>query len=132
VLQGDHSVKMQTVKQGPSTGTNVAILSGLTLGQTVITEGADNLEDGSKVVLPGEKPQFQRQKKGGFFSWLFGGGSGGGGEGGAGHRRQGGGDNATDNAAAASDQGNGANANATGEHKGGHRHHRQQGGDSGQ
>ena len=130
VLQGDHSVKMQTVKQGPSTGTNVAILSGLALGQTVITEGADNLEDGSKVVLPGEKPQFQRQKKGGFFSWLFGGGSGGGGEGGAGHRRQGGGDNATDNAAAASDQGNGANA--TGEHKGGHRHHRQQGGDSGQ
>jgi multidrug efflux system membrane fusion protein len=75
VLQDDHTVKMQTVKQGPANGANVAILSGLTVGQTVITEGADNLEDGSKVVLPGEKPAFQRQKKGGLFSWLFGGGS---------------------------------------------------------
>ena len=125
VLQGDHSVKMQPVKQGPSTGTNVAILSGLTLGQTVITEGADNLEDGSKVVLPGEKPQFQRQKKGGLFSWLFGGGSASGGQ----HRRQNGGDNPSD----ASGQGNSADTNASGAsgRKGGH-HRRQQGGDSSQ
>ena len=124
VLQGDHTVKMQTVKQGPSTGTNVAILSGLTIGQTVITEGADNLEDGSKVVLPGEKPAFQRQKKGGLFSWLFGGSSS---EGSGGHKRQGGGDNAAD----ASDQGNAADTNASaGAHKGGHRH--KQGGDSSQ
>lgn len=72
VLQADRTVKMQTVKQGPGKGASVAILSGLRLGQTVITEGADNLEDGSKVVLPGERPHFQRQKKGGFFSWLFG------------------------------------------------------------
>jgi len=130
VLQGDHTVKMQAVKQGPSTGTNVAILSGLTMGQTVITEGADNLEDGSKVVLPGEKPQFQRPKKGGFFSWLFGGGSSGG-EAGGGHHRRGGGDNASDNAAGASDQGNSADTNTAGAHKGGHRH-RQQGGDGSQ
>lgn len=126
VLQGDHTVKMQTVKQGPSAGANVAILSGLALGQTVITEGADNLEDGSKVVLPGEKPQFQRQKKGGLFSWLFGSNS----RGGSGqHHRQGGADNASD----ASGQGNGADANssAPGVHKGG-RHRRQQGGDSSQ
>jgi len=127
VLQGDHTVKMQAVKQGPSSGANVAVLSGLTLGQTVITEGADNLEDGSKVVLPGEKPQFQRQKKGGLFSWLFG-GAGSEGQGGR-HRRQGGGDNASD----ASGQGNSADANASGEagHKGDHRH-RRQGGDSSQ
>ena len=126
VLQGDHTVKMQTVKQGPSTGTNVAILSGLAMGQTVITEGADNLEDGSKVVLPGEKPQFQRQKKGGFFSWLFGGSSSGSGEG-SGHHRQGSGDNASDNAADASDQGNSADSNAAGAHKGGHHRHKQSG-----
>jgi len=122
VLQGDHTVKMQAVKQGPSTGTNVAILSGLTPGQTVITEGADNLEDGSTVVLPGEKPQFPRQKKGGFLSWLFGG------SGGSGHRRPGEGDNA----ASASEQGNHADANSSGgARKGGH-HRRGQGGDSSQ
>ena len=81
VLQPDHTVKIQIIKQGPANGANVAVLSGLAIGQTVITEGADNLEDGSKVVLPGEKPQFQRPKKGGFFSWLFGGSGGGGAEG---------------------------------------------------
>ena len=126
VLQGDHTVKMQVVKQGPSTGTNVAILSGLTLGQTVITEGADNLEDGSKVVLPGERPQFQRQKKGGLFSWLFGSGNS---EAGRGqHSRMGGADNA-----AGGGQGNGQDANASGpgQHGGGHRR-RQPGGNAGQ
>ncbi|MBW8745411.1 MAG: efflux RND transporter periplasmic adaptor subunit [Sphingomonas sp.] len=127
VLQGDHTVKMQPVKQGPSTGTNVAILSGLTPGQTVITEGADNLEDGSKVVLPGERPQFQRPKKGGFFSWLFG-GSGGGGE--EGHRR--GGQNGGDNAAGASGPGNDAATNGSGQggQRGSHRH--RQGGNGSQ
>jgi multidrug efflux system membrane fusion protein len=106
VLQGDHTVKIQTVKQGPASGTNVAILSGAKIGQTVITEGADNLEDGSTVMLPGEKPKFQRQKKSGLFGWLFGSGqsagagpgggnaSGDGNSSGGGqrrHRRQGGG-----------------------------------------
>ena len=123
VLQGDHTVKMQPVKQGPSSGTNVAMLSGLTIGQTVITEGADNLEDGSKVVLPGERTQFQRPKKGGFFSWLFGGSGGGGGEG----RR--GGQNGGDNASGP--PGNGAdNGSSPGAHRGGHR--RRQGGDNSQ
>jgi multidrug efflux system membrane fusion protein len=118
VLQGDHTVKMQTVKQGPSAGTNVAILAGLKPGQTVITEGADNLEDGSTVVLPGERPQFQRQKKSGLFSWLFGGGGGN-----KGQRRPGGGDNAP---AAGQPDGSG---NASG----GTRHHRgRQGSGSGQ
>ena len=74
VLQPDRTVKMQMVKQGPADGANVAILSGLRVGETVITEGADNLEDGSKVVLPGERPQFSRRKKSGFFASLFGGG----------------------------------------------------------
>ena len=126
VLQGDHTVKMQPVRQGPSTGTNVAILSGLALGQTVITEGADNLEDGSKVVLPGEKPQFQRQKKGGLFSWLFGGGSGGRERGQ--HQRQGGGDNA----AGAAGQGNSAGADGAGAGRHGAGHRRQPGGSGGQ
>jgi multidrug efflux system membrane fusion protein len=123
VLQGDHTVKTQTVTQGPSTGTQVAILSGVTIGQTVITEGADNLEDGSKVVLPGERPQFQRQKKSGLFSWLFGGGNEQSGSTGR-HKRQGTGDNA---AGAAGDHGNGNSQGANGGHR-----RRRQGGDSSQ
>uniref|UniRef100_UPI001575AE8A efflux RND transporter periplasmic adaptor subunit n=1 Tax=Sphingomonas bacterium TaxID=1895847 RepID=UPI001575AE8A len=78
VLQPDHTVKLTPVKTGFANGTQIAILSGLTIGQTVVTEGADNLDDGSKVTLPGEKSQFGgRQKQQGFFARLFGGGSGG-------------------------------------------------------
>jgi multidrug efflux system membrane fusion protein len=32
------------------------IVSGLEAGETVITEGADRLSDGAKVMLPGDKP----------------------------------------------------------------------------
>ena len=79
LLQPDKTVKLQTVKTGPSVGDKIAIIAGVKTGDTVITEGADNLEDGSKVMLPGDRPNFQRpQKSGGMFGWLFGrGGSGG-------------------------------------------------------
>jgi multidrug efflux system membrane fusion protein len=63
VLQGDQTVKMQVVKTGPMIGQIIAILSGLTGSESVVSAGADGLEDGSKVRLPGK-----------------GGGSGGGGQ----------------------------------------------------
>lgn len=75
LLQPDKTVKMQLVKLGPAAGTNIAILSGVAVGQTVVTEGADNLDDGSKVTLPGDRPQHRRAEKKGFFARLFGGGS---------------------------------------------------------
>jgi multidrug efflux system membrane fusion protein len=144
VLQGDHTVKMQSVKQGPADGTNVAILSGLTVGQTVITEGADNLEDGSKVMLPGERPNFPRRKQGGFFSWLFGskGGQGGpggpdgaggpgGSGGGHGQWRHGQGGQGGQGGGEGGDNGAGGPGGGPGQHHGGHRHH-QQGGGGGQ
>ncbi len=109
VLQADHTVKLRIVKQGPANGSSVAILSGIAIGQTVITEGADNLEDGAKVTLPGEKPKFQRQKKTGLFGWLFGG-----------------------SASAGTGQG-GGNASGDGNSSGGgQRRHRQQGGGNSQ
>jgi multidrug efflux system membrane fusion protein len=74
VLQADKSVKLTLVKTGPAIGSDVAILAGVAVGQTVITEGADSLDDGSKVMLPGDRPQGQRPKSQGFFSRLFGGG----------------------------------------------------------
>jgi multidrug efflux system membrane fusion protein len=75
-LQPDKTAKLQVVKTGPSNGTRIAVISGVKTGETVITEGADSLDDGSPVMLPGDRrPQRDRQR-GGFFSRLFGGGSG--------------------------------------------------------
>jgi multidrug efflux system membrane fusion protein len=55
VVQGDHTVKIAIVKTGPSDATRTAILSGLQKGQVVVSEGADGLDDGSAVKLPGDK-----------------------------------------------------------------------------
>ena len=54
----DRTAKLSVVKTGPSSGGKTVILSGVKLGDTVITEGADRVDDGSKVMLPGDKPRF--------------------------------------------------------------------------
>ncbi|MBC2665266.1 efflux RND transporter periplasmic adaptor subunit [Novosphingobium flavum] len=54
VLQPDQTVKLVVVRTGPMAGQNIAILAGLTGSETVVTAGADGLEDGSKVRLPGK------------------------------------------------------------------------------
>ncbi|MEO8925645.1 MAG: MdtA/MuxA family multidrug efflux RND transporter periplasmic adaptor subunit, partial [Caulobacteraceae bacterium] len=56
VLQSDKTVKAASVKVGPGTAETVSIVSGLNLGQTVITEGGDRLREGGRVTLPGQKP----------------------------------------------------------------------------
>lgn len=52
----DHTVSMRTVVTGPTDGNDIAITKGLTPGETVVTDGADQLRDGAQVLLPGEKP----------------------------------------------------------------------------
>jgi membrane fusion protein, multidrug efflux system len=78
VLQPDKTAKVVQVKVGPSLGEVASIASGVQPGDTVITEGGDQLRDGSRVVLPGDRPQArERPRKGGLFGWLgtlFGGG----------------------------------------------------------
>ena len=54
VYQPDHTVKLQVVKTGPIVGQQIAILAGVKQGDTVVTAGADGLEDGAKVRLSGE------------------------------------------------------------------------------
>lgn len=54
VVQPDSTVKLVVVKQGPSESGKTAILSGLRPGQIVVSEGADGLDNGSKVRLPGQ------------------------------------------------------------------------------
>lgn len=56
IVNPDHTVTMRTVTTGPTDGQNIAILKGLTPGLTVVTDGADQLKDGAKVLLPGEQP----------------------------------------------------------------------------
>ncbi|HET8744140.1 MAG TPA: efflux RND transporter periplasmic adaptor subunit, partial [Ramlibacter sp.] len=56
VLQQDHTVKQRPVVRGEPLGDRVQIVSGLAIGERVITEGADRLRDGSHVQLPGEAP----------------------------------------------------------------------------
>src|SRR5579883_2013107 len=56
IVNPDHTVAMRTVTTGPTDGNNIAIMKGLTPGETVVTDGADQLRDGASVLLPGEKP----------------------------------------------------------------------------
>jgi multidrug efflux system membrane fusion protein len=55
VLNSDRTVSVRTVTRGQSTVDQTAV-TGVKAGETVITEGADRLKDGAKVVLPGDKP----------------------------------------------------------------------------
>jgi multidrug efflux system membrane fusion protein len=57
VLNGaERTVSLRLVKRGPATVDKVVIASGLKAGERVITEGADRLKDGARVVLPGDAP----------------------------------------------------------------------------
>lgn len=56
VNSSDSTVSVRVVKTGPSDGQRTAILSGLELGETVVTDGVDRLYDGAKVQLPGKPP----------------------------------------------------------------------------
>jgi multidrug efflux system membrane fusion protein len=57
VVQQDRTVKMQPVVRGQPLGDRVQIVSGLQLGDRVVTEGADRLRDGGRVTLPGDAPR---------------------------------------------------------------------------
>lgn len=50
------TVALRTVKRGQATVDKVQVVSGLKVGEQVITEGADRLRDGASVVLPGDRP----------------------------------------------------------------------------
>jgi membrane fusion protein, multidrug efflux system len=54
----EKTVALRPVKRGQATADKVEITSGLAVGEQVITEGADRLKDGARVMLPGDKPAF--------------------------------------------------------------------------
>jgi multidrug efflux system membrane fusion protein len=51
VLKPDSTVHVQQVVTGTQDGANVAVKSGLSVGQQVVTEGLDRLGEGSKVEI---------------------------------------------------------------------------------
>lgn len=64
VLNQDMTVKSTPVVVGVTTDDTTVINSGLSVGQTVITEGTDKLTDGASVTLPGQAPANNPAKPG--------------------------------------------------------------------
>jgi multidrug efflux system membrane fusion protein len=55
VLQTDRTVKSRAVRTGVIHEQQIVVSSGLKVGETVITEGADGLNDGARVMMAGAK-----------------------------------------------------------------------------
>jgi multidrug efflux system membrane fusion protein len=56
LVNPDSTVSVRPVKLGVTDGERQGIVSGLTPGDTVVTDGVDRLRDGAKIVLPGAQP----------------------------------------------------------------------------
>jgi multidrug efflux system membrane fusion protein len=56
IVKPDSTVAAQPVTLGPSQGQRVAVTKGLEPGQIVVTDGADRLKDGAKVVVNERTP----------------------------------------------------------------------------
>ena len=52
----ERTVALRPIKRGLAAADKVQVMSGLNAGEQVITEGADRLRDGAKVMLPGDRP----------------------------------------------------------------------------
>jgi multidrug efflux system membrane fusion protein len=52
VVNPDSTVKMRAVSVGPTSADLVSIKTGLTAGESVVVDGADQLRDGARVTLP--------------------------------------------------------------------------------
>lgn len=56
IVNPDSTVSVKPVKLGVAQGERQAILSGIAVGDTIVTDGVDRLRDGAKVILPGAEP----------------------------------------------------------------------------
>ncbi|MEJ0004358.1 MAG: MdtA/MuxA family multidrug efflux RND transporter periplasmic adaptor subunit [Pararobbsia sp.] len=52
VVKPDDTVTVRVVKVGPIDGERTSIASGLEAGETIVTDGADRLREGAKVIIP--------------------------------------------------------------------------------
>jgi multidrug efflux system membrane fusion protein len=56
LVNADDTVSVHKVTLGPSDGKNTVIVSGLSAGQVVVTDGTDRLSDGAPIKLAGAAP----------------------------------------------------------------------------
>ena len=56
LVKDDSTVTVRKIKLGPSDGQNTAILSGLQPGDTVVVDGTDRLNEGSKISVATDTP----------------------------------------------------------------------------
>ena len=56
LLKPDKTVTQRKIKTGITTADKVQVVSGLNVGDIVITDGGDRLNEGAKVALPGDRP----------------------------------------------------------------------------
>jgi membrane fusion protein, multidrug efflux system len=52
VVNQDDTVSVRPLKLGPTDGAYAQVLSGLSAGERVVTDGTDRLRDGQKVTIP--------------------------------------------------------------------------------
>jgi multidrug efflux system membrane fusion protein len=52
VINANNTVSVRPVKVGPADGGFMAVLSGLQVGEKVVTDGTDRLRDGAPVIVP--------------------------------------------------------------------------------
>jgi multidrug efflux system membrane fusion protein len=78
LVNSNDTVSVRKVSLGPSDGVNTAILSGLSVGDTVVIDGTDRLSDGAKIsaaganaapatpaATPGSQPAAKKRNKSG-------------------------------------------------------------------
>ncbi|KML51026.1 RND transporter MFP subunit [Burkholderia cepacia] len=57
VVKPDNTVTVRKVTPGPVDGERTSIVSGVTLGERVVTDGSDRLREGATISIPADKPK---------------------------------------------------------------------------
>ncbi|WP_321850009.1 MdtA/MuxA family multidrug efflux RND transporter periplasmic adaptor subunit [Burkholderia diffusa] len=57
IVKPDNTVTVRKVKVGPVDGERTSIVSGVAIGERVVTDGSDRLREGAKITIPADKPK---------------------------------------------------------------------------
>ncbi|HDR9486451.1 TPA: MdtA/MuxA family multidrug efflux RND transporter periplasmic adaptor subunit [Burkholderia aenigmatica] len=57
VVKPDNTVTVRKVATGPVDGERTSIVSGVAIGERVVTDGSDRLREGAKISIPADKPK---------------------------------------------------------------------------
>ncbi|CAB3762257.1 multidrug transporter [Burkholderia paludis] len=57
VVNADNTVTVRKVTPGPVDGERTSIVSGLAIGERVVTDGSDRLREGAKIAIPADRPK---------------------------------------------------------------------------